>query len=141
MIRETFGVDIQEIPRIKVFLEKNLVQWGVRENDLYDILLACDEAATNIVMHAYRHADEAKKNSDSIMLTVKKKRNVVEVILKDEGESFDPDSTPAPDMKLNLAGLRKGGFGVYLMKSLMNRIRYRCQDGRNITVMLKVLSS
>ena len=34
-------------------------------------------------------------------------------------------------MRQNLAGKRKGGFGVYLIKSLMNRVEYRREGGVN----------
>ncbi|MCS6984239.1 MAG: ATP-binding protein [Leptospiraceae bacterium] len=141
VVRHNFQVDVKEIPKVKSFVESTLSNWGVSREDLDDIVLACDEAATNIILHAYGPVDEARRKSDTIELTLRKKRNVVEVILRDRGISFDMAKVPLPDIRLNLAGKRRGGFGVHLMRSLMSRIRYQCRDGENRTILLKRLSS
>lgn len=139
--KEQFVVAIEELPRMKKIIEATLSQWGVGEDDLRDIILACDEAATNIILHAYSHKEETEKKKEHFEVNLRKRGRVIEIVMRDRGNSFDVANVPPPDIRENLMGRRKGGFGIHLMRTLMSRIRYHCREGENKTILLKVLSS
>ena len=132
-ITKEYEANIHQIPILKVFIEKTLEQWGVNSEKIQDIVLASDEAATNIIMHAYKENDD----ENGIELTLKKKRNRIELIFLDQGRYFDLNEAPKPNVKLNLAGQRRGGFGVFLMNTLMDGIKCRRSKGKNMTFMYK----
>ena len=56
---------------------------------------------------------------------------------EDRGRPFDIDEVAQPDVNENLAGRRKGGFGVFLIRSLMDRVQYRREGGVNYLRMEK----
>jgi len=133
---QEFRADKRDIPKLKDFLTNILRKWNVNEAKIHDIILASDEAATNIILHAYK--EQNKKNSQKkFNLILRKNDNVVQVVLEDEGISFDISQVPQPDVSLNLAGKKRGGFGIYLMKMLMDKCSYRCNDGKNLTKLVK----
>ncbi len=130
-----YRVERTEVPLLKNFIEEHLRNWGVEEQCLQDIILAADEAATNIVEHGYKNIEN--KQNKVFTLTLKKEKNTVEVILEDEGQAFEPNKAPKPNIKLNLTGKRRGGFGVFLMNALMDKIKYSQRGGKNLMCMIK----
>jgi serine/threonine-protein kinase RsbW len=51
------------------------------------------------------------------------------VMVRDEGEGFDPDRLPDPTNPENLE--RCGGRGVYMVRNLMDKVEYR-EGGREV---------
>lgn len=132
-----FSADIQQVPELKNYIEAYLDRWHIDDRDKQDIVLATDEAATNIILHGY---ENKKVANPQIRLIIKNNGKQVKVTLEDSGRSFDPEKVPPPDITKNLAGQRKGGFGLFLMKTLMDQIRFRCIKGKNFTFMIKKIS-
>ncbi|RME89216.1 MAG: ATP-binding protein [Candidatus Hydrogenedentota bacterium] len=126
----------QNVPVIMKDLENKMKEWQIPEITREDLILAADEAITNIVMHAYANVSdrEQEKKVEVILLY---KENLLELILKDKGKSFNMSRVPAPNIEQNLKGKRRGGFGVFLMKTLMDKVRYRCHLGMNYTILVK----
>jgi serine/threonine-protein kinase RsbW len=54
-----------------------------------------------------------------------------EVVIQDEGVQFNPTQVQPPDMKEYLTHFRRGGLGVHLMKSLMDRVEYSIAPGKS----------
>ena len=73
-------------------------------------------------------------------MTLRKSNNILQIRLSDKGKKYDMRTAPTPDLGKNLSGEKKGGFGVFLMKTLMDKILYKYHGDRNITLMCKKLS-
>ncbi len=113
-----------QLAAIREFIQKYALLNSVPQSVIESIILAVDEAATNIVKHAYH------SNTDQdiiIRLSCDGKQCVVSLI--DYGDSFDPASIPNPDMKEYLQQRKVGGLGVYLMRTLMDGIDYQSFEG------------
>ena len=117
------------IPALRDRLMQICIRHGLFGDELDDILLVSDEAATNILVHAY--ADTTLSNPDFECDLQIESHNYVRINFRDQGRPFFMDQVKEPDVRQNLAGKRKGGFGVYLIKSLMNRVEYRRENGVN----------
>ncbi len=117
------------IPALRDRLMQICIRHGLFGDELDDILLVSDEAATNILVHAY--ADTTLPNPDFECDLQIESHNYVRINFRDQGRPFRMDEVKKPDVRQNLAGKRKGGFGVYLIKSLMNRVEYRRENGVN----------
>lgn len=117
------------IPALRDRLMQICIRHGLFGDELDDILLVSDEAATNILVHAY--ADTTLSNPDFECDLQIESHNYVRINFRDQGRPFRMDQVKEPDVRQNLAGKRKGGFGVYLIKSLMNRVEYRRENGVN----------
>ncbi|HMK38973.1 MAG TPA: ATP-binding protein [Bacteroidota bacterium] len=98
---------------------------GFGDEDISKIALAVDEACTNIIKHAYR-SDPTK----IIQVHVSAGNGSFVVAIQDEGIQFNPTQVQPPDMKEYLTHYRRGGLGVHLMKSLMDRVEYSIAPGK-----------
>lgn len=121
---------------VRDFVSEAARQFGFSEEDVANIVLAVDEACTNIIKHAYQYAPDKE-----ILIAISRNDGAFEVRIKDNGRSFNPDSLKAPDLKRNLSHHRRGGLGVYLMKKLMDKVEYNFASGdSNEVSLVKYLS-
>ncbi|MGB5288673.1 MAG: ATP-binding protein, partial [Ignavibacteriaceae bacterium] len=54
----------------------------------------------------------------------------------DYGKSFEPESVPLPDLQKYYREHKVGGLGIYLMKSLMDDVKYTSIPGKYNQVLL-----
>jgi len=89
---------------------------------LHQLELAVQEAATNIIRHAYRGQPD-----QPIQLILEADPEQICVGLHYQGPPFDPTSVPPPVFD----GSRQGGFGVYLIGQLVDEVSYSHEEGRS----------
>ena len=107
----------------------NLAQ---RETVTYNIQLAAHETCTNIVDHAYAGS---KDNRILIHLALLDHPFRLVIDLFDTGRSFDLDMTPVP----NLDRPQVHGYGLFIVRSLMDEVVYQPQLGNNHWRLIKHL--
>jgi serine/threonine-protein kinase RsbW len=110
---------------VREFVSAAARQFGFQEEDVSKIALAVDEACTNIIKHAYKF-DPGKE----ITVSIRSDNGAFEVVIRDRGKEFDPKIIQTPDMKEYLTHFRRGGLGVFLMKSLMDKVEYNITPGK-----------
>ena len=115
------------------FIVSGAEQAGFSVDELFRIELACDEACTNIIEHAYSGEDrgdiECTCRVDEVGLTV---------ILRDHGQPFDPDSIPAPNFDASLEERDDRGLGLYFLRQLMDEAYFAfAPDSGNVLTMVK----
>jgi len=121
---------------VRDFVSEAARQFGFSEEDVANIVLAVDEACTNIIKHAYQYAPDKE-----ILIAIHRNNGTFEVKIKDHGKSFNPQTLKVPDLKRNLSHHRRGGLGVYLMKKLMDKVEYNfAPDHDNEVSLVKYLS-
>ncbi len=103
-------------------------------NDLVDkIILSVDEACTNVIKHAY-----GSSPNEDIEIKVKYSKNKLEITIVDSGIHFDPNSVPLPDLKKYVKERKHGGLGMFLMKQLMDEVKYSAlPNGQNQLKLIK----
>lgn len=87
--------------------------------------LCIDEAATNIIKHAYRDLE------GMITMRVIIKKNSMTVVLIDQGKYFDPSRVADPDLKRYVDIGKKGGLGIFIMRKLLDEIEYHHTEEGN----------
>ncbi|MGB9738488.1 MAG: ATP-binding protein [Chloroflexus aggregans] len=113
-----------------------LRQIGVHNETLvYNVQLAAHEVCTNIVSHAYRHWRDGEGRI-RITLTLHSQPPRLEIDLYDTGETFEPESVPQPD--LNEAQIH--GYGLFLIRHLMDRVSYTSRTDGNHWHLMKHLA-
>lgn len=110
---------------IREFVTKVAQKVGFNEDDVGKIELACDEACTNVIKHAYSQ----KNGKQSLDILIKIDYDKFTLIVTDHGKGFDPQKIKLPEMKEYLAELQVGGLGIYLMKTLMDEVDYKIEPG------------
>lgn len=121
----------ERLIEVREFVATNATEFGFSDEEASKIALAVDEACTNVIKHAYRFDP-----SQLIAITIRPKNNAFEVSIVDSGNHFNPDEIHAPDMKEYLSHFRRGGLGMYLMKSLMDKVEYLIGPGKKNEVRL-----
>lgn len=84
--------------------------------NLYNLELALQEVAVNIVKHAYAHSE----GRIQMTLCLEAQPARLTLLLHDTGASFDPARVPPP----KLGELQEHGFGLFLVRQLMDEVEY-----------------
>lgn len=95
-----------------------------REMLAYNLELALHETCTNIVEHAY--SEEIGKIEVAISIISSPRRQLI-VDLFDTGKSFAPESASEPD----LDSPQVHGYGLFLMRQLLDEVTYSAKTGVN----------
>ncbi|TGJ99159.1 GAF domain-containing protein [Leptospira semungkisensis] len=130
----TFDANTAQIPIFREFIYDTIKVRNLPDFLRDDILLACDEAATNIVMHGYQ--DTLLRNP-KFDCKIRFTEDSITIVLTDSGRGFDRRTVKDPSIEENLSGKRKGGFGVYLIETLMDVVDYKIEEGRNVLTLQK----
>ena len=96
---------VDYLSELRDFVTKVGRRYGFSERVINAFKLSIDEAATNIIKHAYRDWD------GDITLRVIVKKNSLTVVLIDQGKFFDPRSVQDPDLQRYVDIGKKGGLG------------------------------
>lgn len=116
--------DTTELERIRQFVESKAREFGFTEQGIHKIALAVDEACSNLIRHSYQSdtsreffVDIAQQDADEL---------VIEIL--DSGDSFNPLTVPPPNLREYAAQHRKGGFGVHIIRMVMDGVEYQPAD-------------
>ncbi len=128
-----FAAKFEFLDEIREYVGEIARTSGFGEKDVYNIQLATDEAASNIIEHAYDGV------ADGVLdLSCGMENDAIKIILIDYGEPFDPSVIPMPDLKADLSERKIGGLGIFLMRKLMDEIHYEPkEDKSNVLTMIK----
>jgi serine/threonine-protein kinase RsbW len=123
---------LKNLARIRRFVEQTATALGVDPAAIPELLLAVDEAATNIIVHGYQGQEgplevEVERQGDALLIR-----------LRDEAAPFDPTAIPPPDLSLPLEQRPIGGMGIYLMRKCMDQVNHSCPpQGGNELILVK----
>lgn len=116
--------DSSRLAEIAAFLRRalsDLAGYRDRAEERYLIELAAVEACTNVIRYAYRSGPPGR-----IGLSVRPRKNGLEILVLDRGAPFNPTEIPRPD----LANPGEGGYGIFLIREIMSEVRYERRGGR-----------
>src|SRR5687767_12850036 len=102
------------------------------ERAIYQCRLALDEACMNIIEHAY-----ANNPDGEIEVVIETGRGRCAIQLTDFGESYHPGSVPEPEVGSPIEEVQPGGLGLFLMRKVMDEVRYIPGPRSNCLVMIK----
>lgn len=108
----------------------------VSDEILYDIQLAVDEACTNIISHGYADLDPG-----SIILDLEMEPDRLTVTLTDFGHSFEPSSTPIPEVDAPIEERELGGFGLFFIQQSVDEVDYQVTEDGNKMTLTKYLTN
>jgi serine/threonine-protein kinase RsbW len=119
MSNMTFPAQFDFLDEIREFVAQVANEGGFTEKEIYSLQLAADEAASNIIEHAYEGISDA-----DIDITCNMRGDTLTITMHDRGRSFDPSKVKQPNLKADLSERQIGGLGLYLMRKLMDEVRY-----------------
>lgn len=113
------------------FIRSEAVRQGFSKKDVDQINLACEEIAVNVINYAYPGAEgkleiSLGENDDGMIITV-----------SDSGIAYDPLKREDPDIALPVEERPIGGLGIFMVKRIMEEVRYARENDRNVLTMVK----
>ncbi len=127
------GCSIENLKDVRDFIRGSLKNHPIPDLEISQIVLALDEMCSNLIIHAH-HCNP----DDLFELTIhveKDKPLVIELI--DDGTVFDINEFTTPAIDNIIHEKRKGGLGIRLVKSIMDKIEYKKYKGRNVCRLVK----
>lgn len=103
---------------------------GLDDSSVYQLCLAVDEIATNVVLHGYEEA--GLSGNVTLQSTVDNGRLTIH--LRDNGKSYDPSKHDIPDeddLALPLEDRPVGGLGILLALDGVDDLQYEATDRGN----------
>jgi serine/threonine-protein kinase RsbW len=111
---------------------------GFSESECRAVVLAVDEALTNIIRHAYLgdpersieasfhwiHVPEAGKSADAL-----------EIVLEDSGVTANPEKMCGRALE----DVRPGGLGLHFIRESMDTVEFGHNNGKNQLRLVKIL--
>ena len=118
---------LDSVPRGLAWVVECATAAGFLPHRVMEIELAVEEALANICLYAYPHSSgevEVRCTQDETRYFV------IEFI--DSGIPFDMLARPAPDFTVDAAQRPIGGWGIPLIRALMENATYHREGARNI---------
>ena len=122
---------IDYLSELRDFVTKVGHRHGFSERVINAFKLSIDEAATNIIKHAYRDWD------GDITIRALVKKDSLTIFLIDQGKYFDPRQVSDPDLQRYVEIGKKGGLGIFIMRRLLDTIDYQKTEEGNELRMVK----
>lgn len=129
----TFPARFEFLDDIREFVAEVARENDFDEKEVYSLQLAADEAASNIIEHAYAEDWNATFDVACNILG-----DAIIITMRDKGEPFDISNVKPPDITADLSERQIGGLGIYLMRKLMDEVRYESNSRTgNLLTMIK----
>ncbi len=123
---------IDELSKVPSFLEELIREWGLTDAILFNLNLAIEEALSNTILYGYNDS-----NDHFIELSIKIENRQITVIIEDDAVEFDPTTLNDPEIFQPAEKRTVGGLGVFLIKKLMDNVKYKRVDKKNILTLTK----
>ncbi len=121
----------QYLNHVREMLSSNIRKTNLSKTDENKVILAVDEAITNIMEHGYD-----QKNEGWIDVEVKASPEKLRVKIEDSGKQFNPNEMEDPDVLEHVEKGKKKGLGIFLMRQVMDEVHYRFKEGNKNEICL-----
>jgi len=130
----TRAAELESLSVFRGFISDCCANFKIPYETVYQLMLAVDEACTNIVEHGYKGMDPG-----SIILSFRIEADRILVQITDFGHVFEPTEAPKPDVKAALEDREMGGLGLYLIYQIMDNIDYQASEEGNTLTFTKFI--
>ena len=117
MFRMTLSSTPKNVMRVEKFLAKVQEHVALDEIQIHKVMVALTEAVNNAIVHGNR-ADRRKK----VFVFCEVLPGWLLFVINDQGKGFRPEKVANPLKEENL--LRESGRGIFLMRTLMDRVEF-----------------
>ncbi len=126
--------EISELDRMAAFIEELGERMSLEMALVMNLNLALEEAVSNIILYAY-----PQKMGEEISIKCSEVNNSLIFTISDRGIEFDPTQMREVDITLSAEEREIGGLGIFLIRQIMDEVKYERIDDKNILTIKKNL--
>jgi len=116
--------DTKYLATVRNFAAQMVALSKLPRSDENKIVLAVDEAVTNVIEHGYEPNQvgpvEVEIEFDDERFTI---------YIRDQAKMYDPNTKNDPDIMEHLKAGKKKGLGIFLIRQIMDEVQYRFKGG------------
>ena len=112
---------------VKAFISK-----GLNSHETAQVVLAIDEALSNIIIHGYK-----RDASGTIRIDMESDSSLFRFTISDNAPAFNPLEMPPPDIDEYFNSGSSGGLGVDIFKKTMEVYYEKSETGGNRLIMVR----
>lgn len=121
-VRMTLPSNPKSIGRVEGFIKKIERKTHLDEIQTHKLMVSLTEAVNNAIIHGNK-SDTTKK----VIVVCEFQREQLVITITDQGKGFKLDKVKNPLKEENL--LRTSGRGIFLMRTLMDKVEYEMRNG------------
>jgi anti-sigma regulatory factor (Ser/Thr protein kinase) len=144
----TVPAQIVFLEEVLDFTENKARDAGLDAKQLLNVGIAVEEIFVNITSYAYpsntslaSEASLAKLCNGEVTISVFVDSGRFIIEFTDTGMPYDPLAKDDPDTTQTAEEREIGGLGIFMVKNLMDDVRYRYEDGKNILTIYKDINT
>jgi serine/threonine-protein kinase RsbW len=120
---------LADLVQIRRFVLDGAELLGAPQQAAEDLVIAIDEAATNVIRYGYRG------RPGRVEVAIHRDDEGIVLRLSDDAPAFDPTVWPEPRLDLDLGNRPFGGMGIHLMRTAVDRLAHaaRGRAGNDLT--------
>lgn len=131
-VRMTLPSSPKSIGRVEGFIKKIEKKTHLDEIQTHKLMVSLTEAVNNAIIHGNK-SDATKK----VIVVCEFQREQLVITITDQGKGFKLNKVKNPLKEENL--LRTSGRGIFLMRTLMDRVEYEMgKGGAVVTLVLEL---
>ena len=127
----TIDAKLESVASAIDFVSERTEELPLSMKDKHQIGIAIDEIVSNVARYAY--TDSTGKAAVRIDTDAKG----ITITVTDSGVPYNPLEKEDPDVTLSADERGIGGYGIFIVKQVMDELTYEYKDGKNIFTMRK----
>jgi anti-sigma regulatory factor (Ser/Thr protein kinase) len=128
--------NISEIERLNNLLESFGKDNDIPQKTIFSINLALEEMISNVIYYGYKDFEE-----HLITVLLSYRDDEINITIEDDGSEFDPTKVSEPNKDLPVEERQIGGLGIHLARTLIDEMKYKRENKKNILMLRKVIPS
>ena len=113
----------ENIGKVTAYAEECMEESDVPLKIVFDFNIAIDELLSNICKYS---------GADNMWIGISVTDEKVYMRFENDGDRFDPNDVPEPDITADIDERSTGGLGIFMVKQLMDSFNYEYTDGKNV---------
>jgi anti-sigma regulatory factor (Ser/Thr protein kinase) len=139
MERMTVPARVEKLEEVFAFVDRVMDGAEINAKTQNNIKVAVEEIFVNIASYSYPAGEGDVSVYAAVTRGLPSVPGIFSVTFTDSGTPYNPLDKADPDTSLPLMERPIGGLGILMVKKLMDTVRYRYENGKNILMLEKII--